>query len=62
MYRAWSDDYKETVVDISALDNRHRFIAAIEDSLLGFGALGDLRLEEIWWRERIIASNYGIIA
>lgn len=54
---AWSNDDQESVVGVGTVDDSCYLFTTIDDSTLGLGCLGNLMLEEIGWREWVVATN-----
>jgi hypothetical protein len=55
---AGSDDNKEALVWISAIDDCYGFVTAANDRLLRLGCLGNLMLEKVGRCKRIVSANW----
>jgi len=56
-----SNDDKQSVFLVGAINNGDGLVTTLEHSLLGLGGLGDLGLEQIGRSQRVVTSNSPIL-
>lgn len=62
MYGAWAYNHQQALLLVYALDHSGDLLTALDDGALRLLGLGDLMLEQVGGCERVVATNWSIVA